>query len=193
MHATDRLDINQQRVPGARNDERRYVGPYGSRIMVQLLRRPEEVLAHRPLKQILAGKPAALWTVDPRDSTLAAMRLMADKNIGLVVVMDKKAIVGVLSERDCVRRLVLFGKSPEATPVAEIMVRDVVAADISSTFADCMKLMHVHGIRHLPIVENRAAIGVISIRDLLSEAVAHHARVIGELERERMTIFTSTA
>jgi signal-transduction protein with cAMP-binding, CBS, and nucleotidyltransferase domain len=161
--------------------------------MVQPLRRPEEILAYRPLKQILAAKPKALWIVEPRDSALSAMRLMADKNIGLVVVIDNKAIAGVLSERDCVRRLVLVGKSPEATPVAEIMVHDVVKADISSTFADCLKLMHEHRIRHLPVVENGAAIGVVSIRDLLGEAVAHHARVIGELERERLTIFTSTA
>jgi signal-transduction protein with cAMP-binding, CBS, and nucleotidyltransferase domain len=161
--------------------------------MIQPLRRPEEILAYRPLKQILASKPKALWSVEPRDSALAAMRLMADKNIGLVVVMENKAIAGVLSERDCVRRLVLAGKSPEATPVADIMVRDVVATNITSTFADCLKLMHEHRIRHLPVLENGVAIGVISIRDLLSEAVAHHTRVIGELERERMTIFTSTA
>lgn len=161
--------------------------------MAQPLRRPEEILAFRPLTQILAAKPKALWTVAPRDSALSAMRLMADKNIGLVVVMENNVIAGVLSERDCVRRLVLAGKSPEATPVAEIMIRDVVKADVGRTFADCLKLMHEHHIRHLPVVSNGVPIGVISIRDLLSEAVAHHAKVIGELERERMTIFTSTA
>ncbi len=120
------------------------------------------------------------------------MRLMADKNIGLVVVMDDTAIVGVLSERDCVRRLVLVGKSPEATAVADIMVREVVKVDVLSTFADCLRLMHDHRIRHLPVVESGRLIGVISIRDLLSEAVAHHTKVIGELERERMTMLTST-
>jgi CBS domain-containing protein len=157
------------------------------------LRRPEEILSYRSLRQILAAKPKALWTVGPKDSTLSAMHLMAEKNIGLVVVVEKGAIVGVLSERDCVRRLVLAGKSPEATPVADIMVRDVVKADVTSTFADCLKLMHEHRIRHLPVVENGALIGVVSIRDLLSEAVAHHEKVIGELERERLTMLTSTA
>jgi len=121
------------------------------------------------------------------------MHLMADKNIGLLVVMENNAIVGVLSERDCVRRLVLAGRSPEATPVVDIMVRDVVKADIGNTFADCLNLMHAHRIRHLPVMENGVAIGIISIRDLLSEAVAHHAKVIGELERERLTKLTSTA
>jgi signal-transduction protein with cAMP-binding, CBS, and nucleotidyltransferase domain len=161
--------------------------------MVQSLRRPEEILAYRPLRQVLTAKLGALWTVGPRDNVLSAMRLMADKNIGLLVVMENQAIVGVLSERDCVRRLVLAGKPAETTPVADIMVRDVVTADIGSTFADCLKLMHSHRVRHLPVVENGAVIGVISIRDLLSEAVAHHARVIGELEKERLTMLTSTA
>jgi signal-transduction protein with cAMP-binding, CBS, and nucleotidyltransferase domain len=157
------------------------------------LRRPEEILAYRSLKQILAAKPKALWAVGPRDSALSAMHLMADKNIGLVMVIEKGAIVGVLSERDCVRRLVLAGKSPETTSVADIMVKDVIKVDIASTFGDCMRLMHDHRIRHLPVVENGVPIGVISVRDLLSEVVAHHTKVIGELERERLTILTSTA
>jgi CBS domain-containing protein len=157
------------------------------------LRRPEQILAYRPLQQILAAKPRALWTVEPRDSALAAMHLMADKNIGFLVVVENAAIVGVLSERDCVRRLVLAGKSPEAAAVGDIMVRNVVKAEMGNTFADCMKLMHEHRIRHLPVVENGVVVGVVSIRDLLGEAVAHHAKVIGELERERLTMLTSMA
>jgi CBS domain-containing protein len=109
------------------------------------------------------------------------------------VVLEPGAIAGVLSERDCVRRLVLAGKSPELTPVADIMVREVIKVDLAKTFADCLKLMHLHGIRHLPVVQNETPITVISIRDLLAEAVAHHAKIINELERERMTMLTSTA
>jgi CBS domain-containing protein len=157
------------------------------------LRRPEEILTYRPLKQILAATPKSLWTVGPKDNALAAMHLMAEKNIGLVVVTEHGAIAGVLSERDCVRGLVLAGRSPELTPVADIMVRDVVKVDVAATFADCLKLMHLHRIRHLPVVENGIPITVISIRDLLAEAVQHHARIIGELERERLTMFVSTA
>lgn len=157
------------------------------------LRRPEQILAYRPLKQILAAKPKALWTIGARDSALSAMQLMADKNIGLLVVMEQRTIVGVLSERDCVRRLVLAGKPAEATSVADIMVRNVVKVDIANSFVDCLKLMHEHQIRHLPVMENDDLVGVISVRDLLSEAVAHHARVISELERERLTMLTSTA
>jgi CBS domain-containing protein len=118
---------------------------------------------------------------------------MAEKDINLVMVMERGLIAGVLSERDCVRRLVLAGKSPETTPVADIMVRAVIKVDPAKTFADCLKLMHLHGIRHLPVVENNTPIAVISIRDLLAEAVAHHAKIINELERERLTMFVSTA
>jgi len=157
------------------------------------LRRPEEILAFRPLRQILESKARALWTVGPADSTLTALRLMADKNIGFLVVLEQGAMVGVLSERDCARRVVLAEKSPQATPVADIMVRKVVTVDLAHTFADCLRLMHQHGIRHLPVVDGGKVVAVVSIRDLLSEAVKHHAKIIEELERERMQIFTSTA
>ncbi len=157
------------------------------------IRRPEEILAYRPLQKILASKPTALWTVGASDSVLTALQIMTDKHIGFLVVLDQGAMVGVLSERDCARRVVLAKKSPEATPVRDIMTRDIVTANLGHTFAECMKLMHQHGIRHLPVVEGGAPIGVLSIRDLLGEAVAHHEKVISQLERERMTIFTSTA
>ena len=157
------------------------------------LRRPEEILAYRSLKQILAAKPRSLWTVGPKESALTAMRLMAEKNIGLVVVLEHGTIAGILSERDCVRRLVVTGKTPQLTPVADIMVREVITIDFAKSFADCLKLMHLHNVRHLPVVENGTPITVISIRDLLAEAVQHHAKVISELERERMTMLTSTA
>jgi CBS domain-containing protein len=155
------------------------------------LRRPEEILAYRSLKQIL--KPKTLLTVGPADSVLSAARIMAEKNIGFLVVLDKGAIVGVLSERDCVRRVVLTGKSPEATLVADIMVRDVVTTNLEGTFVDCLRLMHAHGIRHLPVLDKDKVVAVISVRDLLREVVEHHAKVISELERERMTMLTSTA
>ena len=107
------------------------------------------------LQQILASKPRDLWTVGPADSALTALQIMADKDIGFLVVLERGAMVGVLSERDCARRVVLGKKVPEATPVADIMVRDVVTVDLQHTFADCLRLMHQHGIRHLPVVDRR--------------------------------------
>ena len=157
------------------------------------LRRPEEILAFRSLRQILASKPGVLWCVAPVDSVLTALQLMTDKDIGLVAVMEGRTLAGVLSERDCARQVLLPKKNAELTRVADIMVRNVVTIDINRTFADCLRLMHQHSIRHLPVVDNGNVTTVVSIRDLLSEAVIHHAKIIEELERERLTIFTSTA
>ncbi|HVI14109.1 MAG TPA: CBS domain-containing protein [Pseudolabrys sp.] len=156
------------------------------------IRRPEEILAYRSLRKILSSKPKALFSVGPNDSVLMALQLMADKNVGFLVVMEKEALTGVISERDCARRVVLAKKSPESTPVSDIMVRNVVTVDIGHTFADCLRLMHQHSIRHLPVVDNGKTVAVVSIRDLLSEAVVHNAKIIEELERERLTVFTST-
>jgi len=157
------------------------------------LRHPGEILAFRPLSEILASKPRPLLSIGPLESALSAVQMMADNDIGFLVVLDRDAIVGVLSERDCARRLVLERKPPETTPVSDLMVREVVSVGPAHTFADCLKLMHQHGIRHLPVIDREKPVAVVSIRDLLGEAVAHHARIIAELERERLTIFTSTA
>jgi CBS domain-containing protein len=157
------------------------------------IRRPEEILAYRSLRQILAGKPRAVWSVAPADPVLKALELMAANDIGFVVVLDNAALVGVLSERDCTRRVALAQKPVAATPVADVMVRSVVTVDPGRTFAECLKLMHEHAIRHLPVVESGRVVAVVSIRDLLAEAVTHHRKIIAELERERLTIFTSTA
>jgi CBS domain-containing protein len=159
--------------------------------MVQTIRRPEEILAYRSLRQILVSKPKGLWTAGPGDSIQSALQTMADKNVGLLVVLDQGRLIGVVSERDCARRVVLAKKPLETTPVSEIMIREVVTVDLAQTFADCLRLMHQHAIRHLPVVDGGNVIAVVSIRDLLREAVAHNAKIIAELERERLSIFTS--
>jgi CBS domain-containing protein len=157
------------------------------------IRRPEEILAYRTLRQILASRPRDLWSVGPTDSVLGALQIMNDKNIGFLPVLEGNRLVGVVSERDCARKAVLAGKPLEATTVADIMVRDVVTVDPMHTFGDCLRLMHRHGIRHLPVIEGDKVMAVVSIRDLLGEAVAHNAKIIAELERERLTMFISTA
>jgi signal-transduction protein with cAMP-binding, CBS, and nucleotidyltransferase domain len=156
------------------------------------IRRPEEILAYRSLQRILGAKPPALWSVAPTDTVRTALQLMADKDIGLVVVLEQGRLAGVLSERDCVRRVLLAGKSAETTAVSEIMVRDVVTVDVSYAFADCLRLMHQHRIRHLVVTDKGVPVAVVSIRDLLNEAVKHHAKIIAELELQRMMMFTST-
>ena len=125
------------------------------------IRRPEEILAFRSLQEILASKTRALWAVGPVDSVLSALQIMADKDIGCVVVLEHSALVGIVSERDCARRVVLAKKSPETTLIADIMVRGVITVGLSHTFADCLKLMHRHGIRHLPVIDGGRPITVV--------------------------------
>lgn len=156
------------------------------------IRRPEEILAFRPLRRVIAPRIGTVWTADPADSVLAACRLMAKKDIGFLVVLDQDEMVGVVSERDCMRLVLLTRKSPDATRVADIMVHKVITADLTQTYADCLRLMHRHAIRHLPVMDDGIPIAVVSIRDLLSEAVAHHRRIINQLERERVARFMST-
>jgi predicted transcriptional regulator len=159
--------------------------------MDQPIRRPEDILAYRPLQRMLGPGPRPVWSVGPADSVMAALQLMADRNIGFLVVLDNGNLVGVLSERDCARGAVLAKKPLDTTPVADLMVREVVTVDPSRTFADCLRLMHQHGFRHLPVMDKGKVIAVLSVRDLMGEAVEHHTKIIAELERERMTIFTS--
>jgi len=161
--------------------------------MFQHIRQPEEILAYRTLRQILVAKPKGLWIASPNDNVLTALQTMTDKNVGLLVVLKQGALVGVVSERDCVRRAVLTKKPLETTSVADVMVHQVVTVHVSQTFADCLKLMHQNSIRHLPVIDDGRVIAVLSIRDLLREAVTHNAKIIAELEQERLTLLTSTA
>ena len=112
---------------------------------------------YRSLRQILAAKPRALWTVGPTDSALTALRIMADKDIGF----PRGPRAGGDGRRPVGARLRAAAgagrKASGTTPVADIMVRDVVSVDLSHTFADCLRLMHQHGIRHLPVVDSGKA------------------------------------
>jgi len=156
------------------------------------IRRPDQILAYRSLQQVLRAKPRNLWSVSPSDSAMKALQIMADKKTAFLVVLDQGKMVGVVSERDFVGRVILAKKSPETTPVSDIMVHNVISVDLSGTFRDCMKLMRQHNIRYLPVMDGGKPVTVISIRDLLNEAVVHQDKLVAEYERERLTIFTST-
>jgi len=161
--------------------------------MYEAMKRPEEILEYRTLRQMLVAKPAGLWKVSPNDSVFTALQIMADKDIGFLLVMEQDDLVGVVSERDCARRAILSAEPLQTTHVSEIMVRVVVTVDIALTFADCLRLMHQHGIRHLPVTDNGKVIAVVSLRDLAREAVTHNAKLIAEIELERLSTTAATA
>lgn len=154
------------------------------------IKTPEEHLKYRPLRRILADKPAGVHAVAPGDTVFTAMGKMAQANIGFLAVLDRERLVGVLSERDYARKVMLQGRSSADTPVRDIMTADVVTVTPENTLPQCMALMNQHGFRHLPVVENGKISGVLSIRDLLREIVAHHERVIRDLDLERMTMMS---
>ena len=161
--------------------------------MPQTPRSPEELLPYRTIREILAVRMGSAHAASPADSALSALRAMAERHIGLLVVLDREQLVGVLSERDFGRRVTLAGLAMEDTPVGDIMTREVVTVTPAHRFGDCLQLMDRHGIRHLPVIDAGRVVGVVSVRDLMREAVVHHEKVIRDLELERMAIFNSPA
>ena len=157
------------------------------------LKTPGELLPYRTIKQILAARPGGVHVVGPADTALSALRIMAEHHVGLLVVFEAQKLVGVVSERDVGRKVILAGLAAGDALVGDIMTREVITVTPAERFFDCMQLMERHGIRHLPVIEGGRVVGVVSGRDLMREAIAHYGKVIVDLERERMTMFISPA
>jgi CBS domain-containing protein len=138
------------------------------------------------VRQMLTGKPG-VYAVKPDDAIYDALRLMAEKNIGAVLVMSGDAIEGIVSERDYARKVVLLGKTSKTTPVREIMTTDVISVDPGWTADQCMSLMTDKRIRHLPVVENGGLVGIVSIGDVVRAVVDGQRFTIASLENYIMS------
>jgi CBS domain-containing protein len=134
------------------------------------------------VRQLLQAKGYDIWAVAPEVAVLDALKLMADKNIGAVLVLDHGDLVGILSERDYARKIVLRGKASKNTPVREIMTERVVCVHPSRPVEECLALMTSGHLRHLPVVEDDRLIGVISIMDVVKTIIANQSSTIGSLE-----------
>jgi CBS domain-containing protein len=134
------------------------------------------------VRQVLRGKGAAVWTVAPEDTVLAALRVMADKDVGALPVVDGERLVGMVSERDCARKVLLEGRSPSDTRVAEIMTSRVVYVAPERTVEECMALMTDKRVRHLPVLEDERLAGMISIGDVVKARIAEQQFMIDQLE-----------
>ena len=134
------------------------------------------------VRQILQKKDGHVWSVKPDETVYAALELMADKNIGAVLVMNGDELAGIFSERDYARKVILLEKSSKTTPVKEIMTATVFCVSPQHTVDDCMALMTEKRIRHLPIMEDDRVTGVISIGDIVKEVIALQASTIEHLE-----------
>ncbi len=131
---------------------------------------------------LLARKPRALYTIGPDEPVLEAIRTMADHGIGAVLVVRDEVIVGIVSERDYARKVVLLGRSSSETPVAQIMSSPVVTVTPQQTLDECMRLMTERRIRHLPVVEAGRPIGMLSIGDCVKAVIDEQRRTIEQLE-----------
>ena len=138
------------------------------------------------VRQMLAGK-TNVYAVKPEDTIYDALRLMADKNIGAVLVLSGHEIKGILSERDYARKVILLGKTSKATPVSEVMTTNVICVEPTWTVDQCMALMTEKHIRHLPVVENGRLVGIISIGDVVRAVVDEQQFTIKSLERYIMS------
>jgi CBS domain-containing protein len=134
------------------------------------------------VRQMLQGKPV-VHAVRPGDTVYEALRLMADKNIGAVLVRSGDQIEGILSERDYARKVILLGKTSKETLVSEIMTTRVICVEPDWTADQCMALMTEKRIRHLPVLEQERLIGVISIGDVVRAVVDEQQFTISLLER----------
>ena len=134
------------------------------------------------VKHLLDSKGRHIISVAPDTSVLDAIKIMADKAIGSLVVMDDNEIRGIMSERDYARKVIIKGRSSESTLVSEIMTADVVTTSSAQTVNDCMELMTEKRIRHLPVVEDNRVIGMISIGDLVQAIISDQKEEIEQLE-----------
>ena len=135
------------------------------------------------ISDLLASKGARVWSIEPEDPVLEALQLMADRYIGALPVMRGAELVGIVSERDYARKVVLMGRSSSETPVWQIMSAPVVTTSPDDTVDTCMSLMTERRIRHLPVVNGGNVIGIVSIGDLVKAVIEEQQQTIDELER----------
>ena len=136
----------------------------------------------KSVKQLLQGKGDSVFAVAPGDSVFEAIRVMAEKGVGALVVLEDGRLAGMVSERDYARKVILHGRSSQDTAVRDIMTAKVVTVKSEQTVEDCMALMTQHRIRHLPVVDGGKLAGVLSIGDLVKELIADREETIKQLE-----------
>ncbi len=137
----------------------------------------------RTVRQLLASKTPNIHAIGPDAPVIDAIKLMADKRIGAVVVMQDNDLVGILSERDYARKVVLQGRSSSDTPVRDIMTADVVTIGLNDTADRCMQIVTDSRIRHLPVVGDGTVLGIISIGDLVKAVIEDQRLELDQLQR----------
>jgi len=137
----------------------------------------------RLVKHLLEGKSNAIHSIGPEKPVLDAIRLMADKHVGALLVMRGDELIGIVSERDYARKVILKGRSSADTPVSEIMTAPVISVAPGDSAHRCMRLMTDMRIRHLPVVDSAKVVGMLSIGDLVKAVIDEQAAELEQLQR----------
>lgn len=136
------------------------------------------------VQKLLSAKPkGTLWSVTPGHMVIEALQLMAEKNIGAVVVMDGERLAGIFSERDYARKGIIAGRKAKSTPVTEVMTANVFTVTTDMDIEDCMKMFSSKRIRHLPVTEDGKVVGLLSIGDIVSAIMQEQSMHIQFLEQ----------
>ncbi len=136
-----------------------------------------------PISTLLHNKTAPLWSIAPEATVFEAIKLMAEKNIGSLLVMSGGKLAGVFTERDYSRKIALQGKSSKDTRVREIVSSQVVSVTPHHSIEDCMKLMTENRVRHLPVMEDEKVVGLVSIGDLVNWIISAQNAAIAQMEQ----------
>jgi len=132
------------------------------------------ILAHK--------KVSSVWSVGPNAMVGDVIQLMDEKNVGALPVVDKGELLGIVSERDCTRRVILKGKSFKETPVSDIMTKQVLTVTPADSITECMEIMTANRVRHLPVLEGNTMVGILSIGDVLKWLLSAQTATIDQLE-----------
>jgi len=137
----------------------------------------------KTVSNLLADKGTDVWSVRADASVYEALQLMAEKNLGALIVLEDGKLAGIVSERDYARKVILLDRGSRETEVREIMTRDLITVSPTDSVVECMELMTEHRIRHLPVVEDGALGGVVSIGDVVKGIIGEQEALIIQLEQ----------
>jgi CBS domain-containing protein len=144
-------------------------------------RRSENIM--HTVRQLLKNKGSQVWSISPQAPIYEALELMAEKRIGAVTVMEKDRLVGIFSERDYARKVILKGRSSKVALIGELMTSKLYCVALNDTVDTCMALMTNKRIRHLPVLENDQLLGIVTIGDVVKQVISGQETTIRELEK----------
>jgi CBS domain-containing protein len=134
------------------------------------------------ISEVLNQKGATVWRVSPTATVFEAIQMMADKNIGALLVTEQDKLLGILTERDYTRKVALKGKSSKQTAVKEILTGEIIHVTPAHTVDECMRLMTAHRVRHLPVLNGNQILGIVSIGDLVNWIISAQSSAIQQLQ-----------